>query len=94
MIDLVVRMLTVVLGVGFMLFLPRAMFWPERRKPYVLLVLICVEGLVASCLLGVVYAQARGMALQWYGAPLRLVFLAVGWAYLWAARRDYARESV
>lgn len=89
MVEFFTRGLTVLLGVGIVLFLPRAMFWPRRRQPYALLLFLMVEILTVSVVFAAIYAHAKGLPVVWFGAPLRAVALALGWAYLWRARKDW-----
>jgi hypothetical protein len=93
MAEFILRALTVVLGIGYMLFLPRAMFWPRQRPPYVLWALLVNEGLVLSICLGTIYAHRNGLPLLWFGAPMRAFFLGIGWMYLFSAWRDYREEQ-
>lgn len=92
MFDFYVRGLTVLLGLGFMVALPWAMFWPEQRPAYVLLVLVCFEGILFSIVYSAAWAQTNRQPAHWFASPLRLACLVVGWAYLVLARRHYRQH--
>lgn len=92
MFEFAVRALTVLLGLGFMICLPWAMFYPEQRPAYVVLVLVCFEGILFSIIYSAVWAQGNSQPMHWFASPLRLLFLAVGWLYLTLARRYYRRR--
>jgi hypothetical protein len=91
--ELVFRALTVVLGVTLMVCLPWAMFWPERRPPYVFLVFMFVEITMFSIVWSAVWAQNHGIGLHWFAGPLRVLALSFAMAYLFYARRYYRRPG-
>lgn len=62
MVEFFTRGLTVLLGVGIVLFLPRAMFWPRRRQPYALLLFLMVEILTVSVVFAAILRARQGAA--------------------------------
>lgn len=90
--DLVPRALVVLLGLVLIPILARVLFAPGRPA-HATFLFAGVVLLVLSLIAGIVWAQANALPVLWYGAPVRVVGLALILGYAILALRANRKEK-